>query len=168
MRYILSLVLLFTLSVFAQSNPDQKLNDFSTSTAVNAALVKAQAAVTGSGTANQITYWTGTGTIGSLATTTYPNLTQFSYLRGVTSPIQTQLNSKQATLISGTNIKTINGQSILGTGNITVTFDTTGLWLQIYNMIKAESVGDTIIGGKATLDSMIIDFRKNNYLRLNK
>ena len=29
-----------------------------------------------------------------------------------------QLNSKQDTLVSGTNIKTVNGQSILGTGNI--------------------------------------------------
>lgn len=31
-----------------------------------------------------------------------------------------QLNSKQDTLVSGTNIKTINGQSILGAGDITI------------------------------------------------
>ena len=31
-----------------------------------------------------------------------------------------QLNSKQDTLVSGTNIKTINGESILGTGDITI------------------------------------------------
>lgn len=42
----------------------------------------------------------------------------------------TQLNSKQDTLVSGTNIKTVNGQSILGEGNIeisgggTITVDT--------------------------------------------
>lgn len=35
-----------------------------------------------------------------------------------TSSIQTQLNSKQATLISGTNIKTINSTSLLGSANI--------------------------------------------------
>ena len=30
------------------------------------------------------------------------------------------LESKQDTLVSGTNIKTINGQNILGSGNITI------------------------------------------------
>lgn len=32
----------------------------------------------------------------------------------------TQLNSKQDTLVSGTNIKTVNGESILGSGNIVI------------------------------------------------
>ena len=32
----------------------------------------------------------------------------------------TQLNSKQDTLVSGTNIKTVNGESILGAGDITI------------------------------------------------
>lgn len=34
--------------------------------------------------------------------------------------LYSQLNTKQATLVSGTNIKTINGASILGSGNITI------------------------------------------------
>ena len=34
--------------------------------------------------------------------------------------LQASLNSKQATLVSGTNIKTINGSSILGSGDLTV------------------------------------------------
>ena len=42
------------------------------------------------------------------------------YVHGVTSNIQTQLNNKQATLVSGTNIKTINNQSVLGSGNLNV------------------------------------------------
>lgn len=46
--------------------------------------------------------------------------TELGYLDGVTSAIQTQLNNKQATLVSGTNIKTINGTSILGSGDITI------------------------------------------------
>ena len=33
------------------------------------------------------------------------------------------LNGKQATLVSGTNIKTINGQDVLGSGNIFITAD---------------------------------------------
>lgn len=44
--------------------------------------------------------------------------TELSYVSGVTSAIQTQLNGKQATLVSGTNIKTINGTSVLGSGDI--------------------------------------------------
>ncbi len=34
--------------------------------------------------------------------------------------LQTALNAKQATLVSGTNIKTINGSSILGSGNLSI------------------------------------------------
>jgi hypothetical protein len=46
--------------------------------------------------------------------------TEFSYLNGVTSAIQTQINAKQDTLVSGTNIKTINSTSLVGSGNISV------------------------------------------------
>lgn len=34
--------------------------------------------------------------------------------------ISTALATKQATLVSGTNIKTVNGNSLLGSGNITI------------------------------------------------
>jgi hypothetical protein len=54
--------------------------------------------VSGTGTANQITYWTAASTIAALSTATYPSLTELSYVKGVTSSIQTQLNAKQATL----------------------------------------------------------------------
>lgn len=37
-----------------------------------------------------------------------------------TNGLQTALDGKQATLISGTNIKTVNGSSLLGSGNIEV------------------------------------------------
>lgn len=51
-------------------------------------------------------------------TTTYPNETELSYLKGVTSPIQTQFSGKQDTLVSGTNIKTVNGTTLLGSGDL--------------------------------------------------
>lgn len=38
----------------------------------------------------------------------------------ISTATQTALNSKQNTLVSGTNIKTINNQSILGSGNLTI------------------------------------------------
>jgi hypothetical protein len=127
---------------------------------------------------------TADGKLEVLYTGTHPNQTEISYVKGVTSAIQTQLNAKQATLtetifgtfingltakntlvdadevvsddsadsskakktswlnvwtnylkpkadalyqailVSGTNIKTINGSSVLGSGNLTVTGST--------------------------------------------
>ena len=46
--------------------------------------------------------------------------TEISYLTGLTSSIQTQLNAKQSTLVSGNNVKTINGKSIVGSGDVYV------------------------------------------------
>ncbi len=47
--------------------------------------------VTGTGTNNEIAAFNSTGsTITSLSTSTYPSLTEFSYVKGVTSAIQTQ------------------------------------------------------------------------------
>lgn len=46
----------------------------------------------------------------------------------------TQLGTKQDTLVSGTNIKTINGQSVLGSGDLTVSASAAGTNTQIqYN-----------------------------------
>ena len=39
----------------------------------------------------------------------------------VKSYISSAISGKQDTLVSGTNIKTINNESVLGSGNITVT-----------------------------------------------
>lgn len=43
--------------------------------------------------------------------------------------LQTALDSKQATLVSGTNIKTINGTSVLGSGDITVSGGGSSDWV---------------------------------------
>jgi hypothetical protein len=53
--------------------------------------------------------------------------TEFEYLNGVTSAIQTQIDGKQATLVSGTNIKTINSTSLLGSGDIVVSANPSGV-----------------------------------------
>lgn len=34
--------------------------------------------------------------------------------------VKAELDKKQATLVSGTNIKTVNGQSLLGSGNVAI------------------------------------------------
>ena len=66
----------------------------------------------GTGTANEITYWSGTNTLGSLTTATYPSLTELSYVKGVTSAIQTQINSKYATP-TGTTLQYVRGDGSL-------------------------------------------------------
>lgn len=58
------------------------------------------AGVSGSGTTNQIAYWTGATSLGALTTATYPSLTELSYVKGITSSIQTQLDAKMP--LSGT------------------------------------------------------------------
>lgn len=67
-------------------------------------------------TGNKVLITNSTGEIVE-STTAYGKL---DYLNNLTSDIQTQLNAKQATLTSGTNIKTINGSTILGSGNLAI------------------------------------------------
>lgn len=58
--------------------------------------------VTGSGTTNELPYWATSSSLGSLSTATYPSLTEISYVKGVTSAIQAQLNAKHGgSLTSG-------------------------------------------------------------------
>ena len=67
-----------------------------------------------SGTINEIAYFNSTTTIASLAVTTYPSLTELSYVKGVTSAIQTQFTGKAATdqtMYIGTTAVAINRAS---------------------------------------------------------
>lgn len=101
---------------------------------LNTTKVESNAAITGA-TATKITYDSkGLVTAGTtLAASDIPSgidaakigtgivsNTEFGYLDGVTSAIQTQIDGKQSTLVSGTNIKTINSNSLLGSGNVSV------------------------------------------------
>jgi len=64
-----------------------------------------------SGTINTIAYWNSSTTISSLALATYPSLTELSYVKGVTSAIQTQLGTKIP--YTGTGIS-VYGLSAIG------------------------------------------------------
>lgn len=66
------------------------------------------------------TEWTSGGSGGGTTITVDTALSTSS-----TNPVQNKvvtnaINGKQATLVSGTTIKTINGESVLGSGNITI------------------------------------------------
>ena len=52
--------------------------------------------------------------------TEHQSLSAYSTTKQVNSAITQAVSGKQDTLISGTNIKTINNQSLLGSGNITI------------------------------------------------
>lgn len=79
----------------------------------------------GTGTLNELTYWSGTAGLGSLSVATYPSLTELSYVKGASSSIQTQLNGKQAAGTYSTdihsNIAALNAVSGTNTGNETTT-----------------------------------------------
>jgi len=75
----------------------------------------------GSGTTNELAYWYSASVLGTLPVATYPSLTEISYVKGVTSAIQAQINGKQATLtnpITGTGtanyLSKFTGASTLG------------------------------------------------------
>jgi hypothetical protein len=61
-------------------------------------------------TASTIAAFDGSKNVSSLATATYPSLTELTYVKGVTSAIQTQLNAKQATITGGAT--TITGSNL--------------------------------------------------------
>ena len=93
--------------------------------------------IKGSGTPNEITYFSASGTVASLAVATYPSLTQLSYVKGVTSAIQTQLDNKAGlTGLYGSNIlayqslgSTIKGATLdlaLNRASTTVSHGTSG------------------------------------------
>lgn len=60
----------------------------------------------GTATASTIAGFDASKNLITLATATYPSLTELSYVKGVTSAIQTQINGKQATITPGALTKT--------------------------------------------------------------
>jgi hypothetical protein len=69
-------------------------------------------------TASQILITDGSSNIVSAPVATYPSLTELSYVKGVTSAIQTQINGKQASGSYATGTGTANGTN---TGDQTLT-----------------------------------------------
>jgi hypothetical protein len=97
-------------------------------------------------TASTIASFDANKNVASLATTTYPSLTELSYVKGVTSAVQTQLNSKQATLtnpVTGTGTENyitkwnsasgLTNSTIFDTGNIGIGTSTPVTKLHIYS-----------------------------------
>ena len=100
--------------------------------------------ISGSGTANQITYWTGTSSLGALSTATYPSLTELSYVKGVTSGIQTQLAGKANSLHSYSTGTVITSTTYSDTG-ISFSLAAGGYYMIVleggWNRLSLTSVG---------------------------
>lgn len=102
----------------------------------------------GSGTSNELPYWVSPTVLGSLATATYPDLTELSYLKGVTSAIQTQIN----------NVYVPRLQSVVSSATVTPTN------LNDEVVITAQAVGLTLANPTGTPvqgQSMIIRIKDN-------
>lgn len=69
-----------------------------------------------------------------------------THVIGDTTGLQTALEGKQESLVSGTNIKTVNGQSLLGSGDVV-----SGIYVQqsappgTHNFLWVELNGDNTI-----------------------
>ena len=103
-----------------------------------------------SGSVNQILATNGSKTLQTLNTSTYPSLTELSYVKGVTSEIQYQFGGKQATLVSGTNIKTVAGVNLLGSGDVTSDYIVANQSNGNTTLGKLQAIAATTILGNST------------------
>ena len=96
-------------------------------------------------TASQILITDGSSNIVSAPVATYPSLTELSYLKGVTSAIQTQLNAKGAGTVTTVSVATANGFS----GTVANATTTPAITI-IAGAITPTSVNSVVISGSAT------------------
>jgi hypothetical protein len=92
-------------------------------------------------TASRIASFDGSKVISSLDTATYPSLTELSYVKGVTSAIQTQLNAKGTGDVSKVGMP-VDNQVGVWTGDGTIE-GTTGLTYDGSNLLVTGDIGAT-------------------------
>ena len=105
-----------------------------------------------SGTINEVAYFNTSTSIASLPVASYPTLTELSYVKGLTSAAQTQLTNKQDTLVSGTNIKSVTGLSLVGSGDIYPAQTYQATFATAQTTISTAAYTD-ITGASVTLDA---------------
>jgi len=96
-------------------------------------------------TQDTIAAFTGSGkTLGSLATSTYPSLTELSYVKGVTSAIQTQLNGKANTALSNLASVAINTSLISDTDSTDDLGSSSIAWANLYVDTVRSATGNAL------------------------
>jgi hypothetical protein len=93
------------------------------------------------------------------ASTTGVNFTGTTTVSGVAVANATQLATKQDTLVSGTNIKTINSTSLLGSGNVAVQPTlVSGTNIKTLNSVSLLGAGDIVLAATPSGVSGAIQF----------
>ncbi len=82
--------------------------------------------VGGTGTVTSVAITVPTGLVRTGSPITTSGTIAIALDTGYVIPLQATIDGKQATLVSGTNIKTVNGNSLLGSGDLTITGVTDG------------------------------------------
>ncbi len=110
--------------VFRRNNSGQAANIVEIQTEANAFLagfdkvgkITVPSANVSGLTASEIVITDASKNLTSAAVATYPSLTELTYLKGVSSAIQTQLGGKQSTITFGTGVQTALGVNIGAAG----------------------------------------------------
>jgi hypothetical protein len=89
--------------------------------------IEGTAIVKGTGSANELAYWSGTNTIGTLAVATYPSLVELAYVKGVTSGIQGQINAKGVGDMTLAGVQSITGLKTFDASKLAMKGSSTGV-----------------------------------------
>lgn len=91
--------------------------------------------------------------------TTEVNITGNLKQGGVAVPTASQVAAKQDTLVSGTNIKTINGQTVLGSGDLVIS-GASAVWGAITGTLSNQSDLQSALNAKVTANAGITSATK--------
>ena len=128
--------------------PDQKISELSAIVTIDNATDVLPIVDTSATTTKKITL---TQVKTSLALNNVDNTSDAN--KPVSSATQSALNAKQDTLVSGTNIKTVNGTSVLGSGNIAIS--SAVAWGGVTGTLSSQTDLQTALDGKVDENTAI-------------
>ena len=128
--------------------PDQKISELSAIVTIDNATDVLPIVDTSATTTKKITL---TQVKTSLALNNVDNTSDAN--KPVSSATQSALNAKQDTLVSGTNIKTVNGTSVLGSGNIAIS--SAVAWGGVTGTLSNQTDLQTALDGKVDENTAI-------------
>jgi hypothetical protein len=128
--------------------PDQKISELAAITTIDNAADVLPIVDTSATTTKKVT---PTQLKTSLALNNVDNTSDAN--KPISSATQTALDAKQATLVSGTNIKTVNGTSVLGSGNIAIS--SAVAWGGVTGTLSNQTDLQTALDGKVDENSAI-------------
>jgi len=128
--------------------PDQKISELAAITTIDNAADVLPIVDTSATTTKKVT---PTQLKTSLALNNVDNTSDAN--KPISSATQTALDAKQATLVSGTNIKTVNGTSVLGSGNISIS--SAVAWGGVTGTLSNQTDLQTALDGKVDENTAI-------------